>query len=131
MPTRPARACRTPTCPHPATHSSYCDACRAHLGLTDKPSQTGSHWANWNTGTSTARGYGAAWRKVRTQVLQAADYLCTACRQHGRITLAREVHHRIPRVAGGTDAIDNLEARCTACHRIATAQMRRSTRGGP
>jgi 5-methylcytosine-specific restriction protein A len=129
-PTRAPKLCRTPSCPHPAMNSSYCTACRARLGLTDRPSRTGSHWHNWNTGTSTERGYGAPWRRIREAVLRDAEYLCVPCRHQGRVSLAREVHHLVPRAAGGTDARTNLEARCTDCHRRATAQMRQTPTGG-
>jgi 5-methylcytosine-specific restriction protein A len=130
MPTRAARICRTSSCPGPAHSGSYCAACRARLGFTDKPSATGSHWATSNKGSSAQRGYGSPWRKARRQALSAADYLCSHCRQRGRVALAREVHHVVPRAAGGTDALENLVAICTRCHRAATAQMQRSTSGG-
>lgn len=124
MPMRPARPCRTPQCPN-LVDQGYCDACRQKLGLTDRQARTGSHWSDWNRGTSTERGYGAPWRRLRDEVLREAEHMCVPCRREGRLALAREVHHIIARADGGTDDKTNLEARCTDCHRRATAAMRR------
>jgi 5-methylcytosine-specific restriction protein A len=121
MPNRAPRACRTSTCPHPAApRSSYCDGCRQRLGL---PTAASSHWANWNRGTSTERGYGAVWRRLRAEVLRGAQYRCVPCRREGRFSVADEVHHIVARADGGSDELDNLEAICLACHRKRTASM--------
>ena len=130
MPMRPPRACGRSTCPLAATHgSTYCAPCRARLGFTDK-SPSGSHWQNWNRGTSTQRGYGMAWRRMRDHVMRRDGHLCASCKREGRFVIADDVHHIVPRSRGGGDNPANLEAICTSCHRTATATMRRQTSRG-
>ena len=48
-----------------------------------------------NRGTTTERGYGAAWQKARRVALDA-DPLCKHCMKRGRITAAEQVDHIIP-----------------------------------
>ncbi len=67
-------------------------------------------------GTTTERGYGHAWRKLREQVLKRDCYLCQPCKRAGRIAEAKEVDHIQPKSAGGTDAVSNLQAICKPCH---------------
>lgn len=42
--------------------------------------------------------------------------LCRACLKQGRVTLARDVDHIIPKAEGGTDQDTNLQALCKQCH---------------
>lgn len=76
-------------------------------------------------GTSTERGYGAEWRKLRARVLGRDAGLCQPCLKAGRLTLAREVDHIISKAAGGTDEVENLQSICLACHRTKTARESR------
>lgn len=46
-------------------------------------------------GSSTKRGYGRDWQKVRAAVL-TEEPLCRACMSRGRVTEAVEVHHEQP-----------------------------------
>lgn len=41
-----------------------------------------------------------------------------------------EAHHVTPRIQGGTDAMENLETVCMACHKVASAELARSRAGG-
>lgn len=60
--------------------------------------------------TAAQRGYGAAWRKLRTIVLtEQPRCQCGA--------MATEVDHIIPKARGGTDARANLRGMCATCHR--------------
>jgi 5-methylcytosine-specific restriction protein A len=60
------------------------------------------------------RGYGAAWEKIRADVLKRTPICpCGA--------LATDVDHRIPRARGGTDHPSNLAALCRSCHARKTA----------
>jgi 5-methylcytosine-specific restriction endonuclease McrA len=43
--------------------------------------------------------------------------VCVQCGGTDRL----EVHHRIPLDDGGSNAFDNLELRCSRCHRVAHA----------
>jgi 5-methylcytosine-specific restriction endonuclease McrA len=59
------------------------------------------------TGTPMLPGWAA------TRDLQLALFpLCWSCREP-----ATEVHHLVPRYAGGTDALHNLRSLCGPCHR--------------
>lgn len=46
-------------------------------------------------GSSTARGYGADWQRLRLQVL-AEEPLCRFCAEQGKVTAATEVDHIVP-----------------------------------
>jgi 5-methylcytosine-specific restriction protein A len=75
--------------------------------------------------SSTQRGYGADWRRVRAQVL-AAEPLCRFCAASGRVEPAVEVDHVEP--FHGLDdprrlAVTNLRPLCTPCHRARTARQ--------
>lgn len=56
------------------------------------------------------RGYGTAWRELRDRVLRERP-VCAMCGLP-----ANHVHHIVPKVLGGTDAIENLVSLCAACH---------------
>jgi 5-methylcytosine-specific restriction protein A len=85
----------------------YCDACRQRLGITERQAKTGSHWHDWTRGTSTQRGYGATWRRIRDQVLRN-EPLCRSCHAQNVVTLATQVHHIKARADGGTDDLSKL-----------------------
>lgn len=73
-------------------------------------------------GSSAQRGYGGRWRRLRRMIL-ARDPVCV-CRglegclhvAGGCVQLATDVDHVLPRLRGGTDAEDNLQGLCKACH---------------
>ena len=71
-------------------------------------------------GTSTERGYGAAWRRVRKQVMRRDHWLCQPCKREGRAKPATECDHIKPKSRGGTDDDDNLQAICRECHAAKT-----------
>lgn len=82
-----------------------------------------------STQTTTERGYGWEWQKLRKRILQRDKYLCQPCKANGRITSATEVDHCIAKVNGGTDDPDNLRAICTPCHKAKTALESQDGRG--
>jgi 5-methylcytosine-specific restriction endonuclease McrA len=51
-------------------------------------------------------------RALRRLTLQRDGYRCTVC----GATEQLEVHHVVPRRAGGADALSNLVTLCVACH---------------
>lgn len=104
MPSRPARYC--PRCR--AAHAGKCPRVKA--------------WGNRRQGTTTERGYGHAWRKLRRQVLERDSYLCVPCLARGLYVEAREVDHITGKADGGTDDPGNLQSICTPCHRAKTAR---------
>jgi 5-methylcytosine-specific restriction protein A len=65
-----------------------------------------------------ARGYGSAWDKLRVQVLRRDNGLCQCweCKRTGRIKLATQVDHIVPKSKGGTDAMENLQSIAADCH---------------
>jgi 5-methylcytosine-specific restriction protein A len=62
-------------------------------------------------GTTTARGYGSEWRKLRAQVI-AASPACAICGHTGSKDNPLSVDHILPRSQGGTDALSNLRVLC-------------------
>ena len=81
------------------THSHYCpDHERVKRRAYDQ-----------NRPSSTKRGYGRRWGKLRKMVLNR-NPLC----QCG--ALATEVHHGRAKKHGGEDSFENLEAMCHPCH---------------
>ncbi len=51
------------------------------------------------------------WKKIRMQVLRRDAYTCAYCGD-----TANEVDHRIAKVKGGEDTLDNLVAACRRCN---------------
>lgn len=80
-------------------------------------------------GSSSARGYGAKWRKVRDAFMiwiaikQAWPYACcVVCLAEGKRVRATDADHIKPRRLGGTDAFDNLQPLCHPHHSSKTAK---------
>ncbi len=76
----------------------------------------------WSRTSRHERGYGTEWDKARKRVLVRDKYLCQPCLAEGRVHLATEVDHRIPKAEGGTDDDDNLQAINAECHKLKTAR---------
>ena len=108
MPWRPRSACLVVGCQTPSVRQGRCLAHAQQLERTRE--------------SATARGYTQPeWRARRDYVLQR-EPLCRTCKTLGRVTLAHEVDHIVPRTRGGTDDDDNLQPLCKACHSRKTAQ---------
>ncbi|AXY60015.1 HNH endonuclease [Acinetobacter sp. WCHAc010052] len=111
-----ARPCREYNCSgvvNSQAQNGYCD-------------KHASKRSNWNrrqdrSGSTTQRGYGHAWRKLREQILKRDEYLCVICRADGRTTEATDVDHIVSKAHGGTDDQSNLQALCSPCHKSKTA----------
>ncbi|MDF0628268.1 MULTISPECIES: HNH endonuclease [Acinetobacter] len=113
-----ARPCREFRCPNLVTSPSQKGFCDEHAHKR----------SNWNkrqdrTGSTTERGYGHAWRKLRALILERDDYLCLICKANGHVTEATDVDHIIPREHGGTDDPSNLQSLCSPCHKEKTAKQ--------
>lgn len=113
MPRKIKQACRKQGCPRVTTDKSgYCND--------HKASDAG--WAKHNNGkTSTQRGYGWSWRKLRVKVLERDDYLCRHCLSEGRAVAGNQVDHITPKSRGGSDDMTNLQTLCSAHHNKKTA----------
>jgi 5-methylcytosine-specific restriction enzyme A len=77
----------------------------------------------WAPTSSTERGYGWQWQKLRLRILARDCGLCQCedCKRLGRVRLATEVDHHIPKFEGGTDDESNLRAISAECHKLKTA----------
>jgi len=90
----------------------------------------------WSKESRQARGYGAAWDRLRLVILKRDNYLCHCdqCRggkDGGRLTEANEVNHKVSKAEakrlGWTQAqVDhpsNLHAINRECHKRVTAEQ--------
>lgn len=81
-----------------------------------------NRFADKKRGNRHERGYGTAWTKLRAFVLERDRGVCQPCEAAGRITLAHEVDHKVPKAEGGTDDETNLQSICRACHLTKTKE---------
>ena len=79
-------------------------------------------WGTTSRASRHARGYGTEWDHTRARILKRDKHLCQPCRQAGQTSAATQVDHIKPRARGGSEADDNLQAICTACHLAKTAR---------
>ncbi len=121
MATRWHSLCRHGGCMRLATERGYCDR---HLSDAD------AHGWDPRRGNASERGYGWKWAKLRQKVLSRDAGLCRQCIAAGRITPASDVDHIVPKSAGGSDVMENLQALCGRCHSTKTINERRSQKGG-
>lgn len=77
---------------------------------------------------SDTRERGRPWQRKREQVLRL-NPLCVHCSNAGRVTMAVEVDHVVPREDGGSDEPSNLQGLCTACHQAKSAEEARRRAG--
>lgn len=83
----------------------------------------------WSNESRHSRGYGAAWEKVRKQVIARAKGLCEKCEREGRVCQGRDVDHVVSKAKATrlgwsrakTDHPDNLQYLCEPCHKAKTA----------
>ena len=107
-------ACRKQGCKNTTINSNgYCDE---HQGCGWQRHQKGK--------TSSQRGYGAQWRKIRSVVLVRDNYLCQECLKQGLFVTATTVDHITPKAHGGSDDLTNLQSLCNSCHKFKTARER-------
>ena len=118
MPRRAAKPCRHPGCPSlipGGADRCYCDE---HQREHDRQYDRGR-------GSSSARGYGATWRKLRRLVLSERPLCEDPFGIHARrdeVVAAEEVDHIVPLREGGDNSRDNLQALCKSCHSRKTAR---------
>lgn len=100
MPFATLRLCVTPGCPNRVPQGA-CAPC--------------SRRREQARGTSTERGYGSAWQKIRLAVL-VEEPLCVRCLAQGIVKPSEEVDHILPKSRGGTDDRSNLQGLCRTHH---------------
>ena len=123
MPARLKRACRYSGCSGTTTHrSGYCE----------KHQPTESSWAPWQRkkGSSSQRGYGSEWRKLRAMILERDNHLCQEHLKQGVIKAGHHVDHIVSKAQEGTDEPSNLQTLCHSCHAHKTATERQKRHGG-
>jgi len=109
MPSAIKQPCANTSCPE-LVRSGLCDTCKkAKIKVSRQKEPRGS---------STARGYGSNWRKLRKMIL-ASNPMCVA---EGCNEPATDVDHIIPKAKGGRDEYDNLQGLCRSCHSKKTAK---------
>lgn len=117
MPVKPGHPCAHRGCPEIVRDGRFCAQHKADAQAYDK-----------NRGVSSQRGYGSRWRRLRKMVLNA-NPICAdpwgVHRKTGEVVPATDVDHIVPRSAGGTDELDNLQALCHQCHSKKTAAVDR------
>lgn len=102
---------------------------RADKGFCDAHAHQRYGWNKSQKGrTASQRGYGSAWRRLRTQILQRDSYLCQSCKAQGRYVTATDVDHILAKAHGGTDDPSNLQSLCRSCHQTKTATEGRAGR---
>lgn len=87
-------------------------------------------WHRTDGRTTTERGYGAAWQRLRLIILRRDGYLCQCPECRGgakRLTAATEVDHIKPKADGGTDDPSNLRAVNSECHTRITMRQKGHT----
>ena len=94
--------------------------------MTTQPKQP-----SWRTDkrSSTERGYGSEWRKVRNAYLYA-NPLCTMCAAQGKTVAANVVDHKIPH-KGDQELFwsqENLQSLCASHHNSDKQMLERSGR---
>jgi len=72
--------------------------------------------------TTTQRGYGYKWQKLRQRIIRRDKGLCQICLKQGRISPGNEVDHVLRKADGGGDVAENLQVLCQRCHSEKTAQ---------
>ena len=111
MPNRALSPCTYPGCAELLSKPGRCDKHKRESG-----------WTRYKADmTTTQRGYGHAWRKLRDQIMRRDSGLCQPCLKQNRTTLAHAVDHVVPKEQGGTDDENNLQSICRDCHTHKTA----------
>lgn len=116
MSVTPKKPCRK--CKRVLTRETYCPACELKLKALKKEK---SQRYDTNRGTTTERGYGADWVKVRSIKLSQNPLCeCNRCKEMGRILVADTVHHVEPVETHPELRLDiqNLESMSHRCHEV-------------
>ncbi len=117
--------CKYPGCCRPVpVGERYCVVHKAKGEARDaKAKSDREQYRQSRKGSSSERGYGYRWQKLRARFL-AQHPVCAECLKEGRITMATDVDHIRPH-KGEPELMwneGNLQALCHACHSRKTAR---------
>jgi len=109
-----------PRTPRPCRHNGCTGLTNDRNGYCEQHRNT--KWEAHQGGRSSSqRGYGSAWQRLRKTIVARDKGLCQACRRDDRAVQGKDVDHIIAKANGGTDDPSNLELLCAPCHRSKTA----------
>ena len=115
MARRAGRPCAVVGCPEVVRDGRYCETHGA-----ERAAQY-----DRRRGSSTARGYGYRWQKIRDNYLANHPLCVDPFGDHAAdgvdAVAASDVDHIKPKRDGGTDDMDNLQSLCKRCHSKKTA----------
>lgn len=80
--------------------------------------------------TTNPRPRGSSWMATRDRIFTRDHGMCQPCKTAGRLAVAAQVDHIIPREQRGSDDDSNLQSICDDCHKTKTkaeARMRSMT----
>lgn len=106
MPSKPLKPCKYPGCPELIRDGSYCSKHKAIISR---------EYNQYHRDPDFRQRYGRQWVKIRNAYISKHP-LCEECEAKGLLVPATEVHHKNPLASGGTNAEENLQALCKACH---------------
>jgi len=114
---RAARKGKADALPNLSTGMARLQALKSKLATLPKSSIQTMQAGGWRTSTQTAheRGYDAAWRKRRAELL-AEHPLCVYCLESGRAVPATVADHITPHHGDPVKFAGPLQALCQACH---------------
>jgi len=84
------------------------------------PPKVGRRKQRDNRKSACKRGYDRKWQALRKIVL-SNESLCRSCKAKGWTVVATDVDHIIPKRAGGSNDMSNLQPLCKSCHSAKTA----------
>ena len=111
--------------PHPCRHPGCAGLVVGAGRYCPEHSAQGDEQVDAQRPTSSQRGYGYRWQKIRAVYLRAHP-ICAdpfgVHQQAGQLAVAAEdVDHITPLQAGGSNRAENLQALCHSCHSRKTA----------
>lgn len=129
MPVKPLKPCNYPGCSGlTRTGNGYCSL---HQQFAADQKRARQQDYDRHRGSSTSRGYDAAWQKLRIKVKERDDWLCVCkrCKEMGRIrpvTKSDPVHHIEPVETHPHLRLDinNCESHAYQCHEVEEGRAR-------
>lgn len=129
MPLKPSKPCKYPGCPGITREAN--GFCSIHQQYAANQQRQKQKMYDAKRGSSSNRGYDAAWRKLRIAVKERDQWLCVCsrCKAMGRIkpvTKTDPVHHILPVETHPhlRLSMDNCESYSFKCHEVEEGRAR-------